>query len=66
MWHAPLRLYHCSGDLHISPDNTQVALEALTDNGADVVFFDPNPGADHISCAPPALFAVCDWFDSLR
>ncbi|MFN0066301.1 MAG: alpha/beta hydrolase family protein [Limisphaerales bacterium] len=64
---APLRLYHCGGDLDVSPANATRARDALAAAGAaSVQVFDPRPSADHGDCAVPALLAVKTWFDSLR
>ena len=64
---SPLRLYQCSGDLDVDPANAQVALSYFQAVGAtQVQFFDPQPGADHTTCAQPSLLAAKSWFDSLR
>jgi hypothetical protein len=64
---APVRLYHCSGDLDVLPANSQVAYSNFVAQGASQVqVVDPKPGADHSSCAIPALAAAKAWFDTLK
>jgi len=62
---TPLRLYQCSGDQDVDPANAAVALAWFQTHGApQVQFFDPLPGASHVNCAEPSLFAAKLWFDS--
>jgi len=64
---APVRLYHCSGDLDVLPANSQVAYSNFVARGAtDVQVIDPSPGANHNDCAIPALQAAKAWFDTLK
>ncbi len=64
---TPLRLYHCSGDQDVSPANMASALASFHERGAtQVQALDPLPGADHGSCAQPALLAAKAWFDTLK
>jgi hypothetical protein len=64
---APLRLYHCSGDQDVVPQNSVVARDRFVASGAgQVEMFDPQVGADHGDCVQPALLATKSWFDSLR
>ena len=63
---APVRLYHCSGDLDVLPANSQVAYSNFLAQGCTVLLVDPSPGADHTACAIPALEAAKAWFDTLK
>ncbi|HVM46920.1 MAG TPA: hypothetical protein VMU04_02785, partial [Candidatus Acidoferrum sp.] len=64
---APIRLYHCSGDLDVLPANSQVAYSNFVALGAtNVQLIDPSPGADHTTCAIPALEAAEAWFNTLK
>jgi hypothetical protein len=63
---APMRLFHCSGDLDVLPANSQVAYNSFQAQGAQVQLIDPQPGADHSGCAIPSLAAAKAWFDTLR
>ncbi len=64
---APVRLFHCSGDLDVAPANGAAAREAMLAAGAgSVEVLDPSPGADHGGCSMPSLLAAKAWFDSLR
>ena len=60
---APIRLYHCGQDRHVPPENSQVALHALRERGAQVDLFDPLPTGDHGDCAAPSLLLAKLWFD---
>ena len=64
---APVRLYHCSGDLDVLPANSQVAYSNFVALGStNVQVIDPSPGADHSGCVIPALEAAKAWFDTLK
>jgi dienelactone hydrolase len=64
---APLRLYHCSGDLDVPPANAVVAFDRFRALGATrVERFDPQPSADHGGCVEPTLLAALAWFETLR
>jgi hypothetical protein len=64
---APVRLYHCSGDLDVLPANSQVAYSNFVARGAtNVQVIDPSPGANHNDCAIPALQAAEVWFNTLK
>jgi hypothetical protein len=64
---APMRLYHCSGDLDVLPANSVVATNNFWAVGAtQVQLIDPQPGADHSGCAIPSLEAAKTWFDTLK
>jgi hypothetical protein len=64
---APMRLYHCSGDLDVLPANSQVAYSNFVAQGAtQVQLIDPMPGGDHSTCVIPALTAAKTWFDTLK
>ena len=63
---APVRLYHCSGDLNVLPANSAVARDRMTALGANVFLVNPKPGATHGDCAQPSLLLAKAWFDSLR
>lgn len=64
---APLRLYRCSGDLDVVPENSQSAYDAFRAHGAtQVELLDPDPGANHDDCAVPTLLSMKIWFDSFK
>ena len=64
---APLRLYHCSRDEDVPPENSTVALQAFQRNGAtSVALIDPFAFGDHKTCVPFALISIRQWFDSLK
>jgi hypothetical protein len=63
---APVRLFHCSGDRDVPPQNSVVARDQFVSRGADATLADPLPGADHGDCVLPAMLAAKQWFDSLK
>jgi pimeloyl-ACP methyl ester carboxylesterase len=64
---APVRLYHCSGDLDVVPANAQIAYDSFRSRGAtQVTLVNPLPGADHGGCALPSMLGAKAWFDSLK
>ena len=62
---APIRMYHCGGDRHVPPANSEVAFEHLSANGAEVELIDPLPIADHQGCVPLSLLLAKAWFDGM-
>ena len=63
---APVRLYHCDGDMDVPYANSQVAYSNFLAQGSSVQLVDPSPGANHTGCAIPALEAAKAWFDTLK
>lgn len=64
---APVRMWHCLGDMDVPYENSLVALAALQANGASSVeLLDPSPSSGHGDCAIPSFTAMAAWFDSLR
>ena len=64
---APLRMYHCQGDLDVLPANTDVAVQTFKAAGAkSVERVDPLPILDHSSCAAFSLLSVKTWFEGLK
>jgi hypothetical protein len=64
---APMQLFHCSGDQDVLPANSQVAYNSFHAQGAtQVLLTDPQPGANHSTCAVPALEAAKLWFDGYK
>ena len=64
---APVRLYHCSGDLDVLPSNSVVARNKfLSLNATSVEIIDPSPGSTHLGGFFPSILHAKQWFDSLR
>ncbi len=62
----PLRLYYCDGDEQVSYLNSLDAELTMTGNGAtDVKAINIAPGANHASCAMPALVSAYLFFKSM-
>jgi hypothetical protein len=64
---APMRLYHCAGDLTVPKASSEIALARFHENGAThVTLHDPLPTADHGGCSMPSLLLIKAWFDALK
>jgi pimeloyl-ACP methyl ester carboxylesterase len=64
---APTRLFKCRGDQDVLFANSEVALASFHSRGAPHVdLIDPDPAADHGTCALPAFLLAKEWFDSFR
>ncbi len=63
---SPMRLYYCSADEQVFPENSIVAYETMVQNGAtDVTLVDVGEYT-HGGCAMPALIDVLFWFIDLK
>jgi hypothetical protein len=64
---APVRMWHCLGDMDVPYENSLVALATLQANGgSSVELLDPSPSSGHGDCAIPSFTAMAAWFESLR
>jgi hypothetical protein len=64
---APIRLYHCSGDLDVPPANSQVAYDSLRRQAqGPILLINPSPGANHGGCVLPSMLGAKAWFDGLK
>ena len=61
-----LKMFYCSGDQTVFPENTTNAFEAMINNGATKVFKEDLGNFSHGGCATPALQSAIMYFDSLR
>ncbi len=61
---APVRMFHCRGDITVPKENAEIAHEHLEANGATVRLVDPLPAADHVLCAPPSILLAKAWFNT--
>ncbi len=60
---APTRLYYCMADDQVPFQNSVVAAEVITQNGApNFEAIDVEPGADHGECVEPAIIATAVFF----
>ncbi len=60
---APTRLYYCMADDQVPFQNSIIASEAITQNGApNFEAIDVNPAADHGECVEPAIIATALFF----
>ena len=59
----PIRMAYCDGDEQVNYQNSLVALNTMTANGAtQVEAIHTLPGADHSGCALPSLLNAIYWF----
>ena len=63
---APVRMYYCGGDQHVSPGNSIVAETHMISNGGiDVQAVEVDPNLDHGECAVSALFEAILWAEAM-
>lgn len=68
---APVRLFHCTEDEVVPFENSEIAFQQFSENGAtnielkDPRLFPSSPGT-HEECAPWAVLTALDWFKQLK
>lgn len=68
-WHsaAPIRMFHCNGDVTVPMSNSEKALESFLNNGiTNVELFNPLEGGTHETCVLPSILAAKDWFNEFK
>lgn len=64
---APIRMFHCNGDVTVPMSNSEKALESFLDKGiTDVELINPFEGGTHTTCIIPSAIAAKDWFNELK
>ncbi|MEN8122017.1 MAG: lipase family protein [Bacteroidota bacterium] len=66
-WHstAPIRMFHCNGDVTVPKANSDKALASFLDKGiTNVELINPLEGGTHYTCAIPSIFAAKEWFNT--
>lgn len=64
---APMRLIHCSGDLTVPFENSQLAYDHFTQSGkSNIELINPFALGDHSQCILPALELAKSWMDELK
>ena len=64
---APVWMFYCEGDEHVFYQNSILAQQTMTANGAtDVLASSMGVTLDHGGCAFPALLAVKNWFHTMK
>lgn len=61
-----MRLYYCTADAQVFHENSLVAHETMTTNGAPDVTLVDKGELSHGDCAQPALFEILAWFSELK
>ena len=61
---APIRMFHCNGDVTVPMSNSEKALESFLNNGiTNVELYNPLEGGTHETCIIPSVLAAKDWFN---
>lgn len=68
---AQMRIFHCEGDMEVSPENSHITLAQFQANGfTDVSLIQPDvilgTRMGHYDCALPSLVAAQSWFVELK
>ncbi|MBT5925789.1 MAG: prolyl oligopeptidase family serine peptidase [Verrucomicrobia bacterium] len=64
---APIRLIHCSGDLTVPFENSQLAFDHFKGLGLESIeLINPFAAGDHSQCILPALVNAKTWIDGLK
>jgi hypothetical protein len=64
---APIRMFHCNGDVTVPFENSQKALDSFISNGVDnAELINPLEGGTHTTCLFPSLLGAKEWFNSLK
>ncbi|MFT4753362.1 MAG: hypothetical protein ACI85Q_000903 [Salibacteraceae bacterium] len=63
---VPMKLFYCSGDQTVFPQNTLDAFDAMTANGAAQVFKEDLGNLSHTGCILPAISNAINFFENLR
>ena len=64
---TPLRLFYCSGDKDVAPDNTRMAYQRYKNAGSnDIKLFDGGAELGHGECYKPFIQNTVEWFSGLR
>ena len=68
-WHssAPIRMFHCNGDVTVPRSNSEKALESFLAKGiTNVELYNPLEGGTHRTCIVPSVFAAKEWFNTFK
>ncbi len=61
---APIRMFHCNGDVTVPIANSEKALASFTGKGiTNVSLVNPLEGGTHATCIVPAIIAAKEWFN---
>ena len=66
-WHsiAPIRMFHCNGDVTVPMSNSEKALQYFEAKGiTNVDMINPLDGGTHSTCLIPSILAAKNWFNS--
>ncbi|MCF6242528.1 MAG: lipase family protein [Bacteroidales bacterium] len=61
---APIRMFHCDGDVTVPIENSQKALDNFVANGVtNAELINPLQGGTHSTCLFPSLLGARNWFN---
>ena len=61
---APIRMFHCNGDITVPISNSEKALQSFESNGVtNAELINPLEGGTHSTCIMPSIVAAKNWFD---
>jgi len=62
---APIRMFHCDGDVTVPMSNSEKALQSFSSKGiTNVSLVNPLSGGTHSSCLIPSIIAAKNWFNT--
>ncbi|MBN2757014.1 MAG: hypothetical protein JXR51_07530 [Bacteroidales bacterium] len=68
-WHsvAPIRMFHCNGDITVPMSNSEKALQYFINNGVtNAELVNPFEGGTHSTCLIPSILAAKEWFNTFK
>ena len=61
---APIRMFHCDGDVTVPKINSEIALQSFKNKGVtNAELINPLEGGTHSTCLLPSIIAAKDWFN---
>jgi len=62
---APIRMFHCNGDVTVPMANSEKALQSFIDKGVtNVDLVNPFEGGTHSTCLLPSILGAKNWINS--
>jgi len=64
---APIRMFHCNGDLTVPMANSEKALQSFIDKGVtNAELVNPFEGGTHSTCLLPSILGAKKWINSFK
>jgi len=62
---APIRMFHCDGDVTVPMANSEKAMLNFQNNGVkNAELINPLQGGTHATCIVPSIIAAKKWFEN--